>query len=150
MDHLGTASPFACRHHAALVRPYLARYLETCELFISRYSIGSADLKQSTSITNVPFPAVPPPNEELTSASNYIRQVSSEIGSAEGAQQKRLAKGKSAFYDPKKVCLQLSLYIRAKGLMITIRTKSSPFTWPSHGHPGKTNTSSWSVKTSTA
>lgn len=41
------------------------------------------------------------PDVSLATISNYIRSTSSAIGAAEGAQQKRLAKGKDIRYDPK-------------------------------------------------
>jgi len=59
-------------------------------------------LGESTSIQNALFPVVAEPQVSLTTAREYVRQTSSNITSAEGAQQKKLAKGKSAAFDPKK------------------------------------------------
>ena len=47
------------------------------------------------------FPSVPEPQPELTAALEYFRNTTSSIGAAEGAQQKKLAKGKAVSYDPK-------------------------------------------------
>lgn len=44
---------------------------------------------------------MPEPNLSLATISNYIRSTSSAISAADGAQQKRLAKGKDIRYDPK-------------------------------------------------
>lgn len=50
---------------------------------------------------DVLFPPIPTSNPSLTAASKYVEQIRGEIGSAEGAQLKRLAKGKQSSYDPK-------------------------------------------------
>jgi leucyl-tRNA synthetase len=60
-----------------------------------------AELSKGKIGQDIIFPTVSPSNPTLTSASNYVRQIQSSIGAAEGAQQKRLAKGKTASYDPK-------------------------------------------------
>ena len=44
---------------------------------------------------------MPDPNHTLTAILTYIRSTSSAISAADGAQQKRLAKGKDLRYDPK-------------------------------------------------
>lgn len=44
---------------------------------------------------------MPEPNLSFATISNYIRSTSSAISAADGAQQKRLAKGKDLRYDPK-------------------------------------------------
>lgn len=51
----------------------------------------------------VPFPKVADPTPALTATSNYVRQISSNIGAAEGTINKKLAKGKANMvsYDPK-------------------------------------------------
>lgn len=59
-------------------------------------------LHESTSIQNALYPTVPEPQVSLTIAREYVRQTSSNITSAEGAQQKKLAKGKAVTFDPKK------------------------------------------------
>jgi leucyl-tRNA synthetase len=59
-------------------------------------------LKKSDTIQNALFPKVSQPIPSLTAARDYVRTTSSNITSAEGAQVKRLAKGKTALFDPKK------------------------------------------------
>lgn len=59
-------------------------------------------LGEPASIQTALFPTVPEPKVSLTVAREYVRQTSSNITSAEGAQQKKLAKGKTALFDPKK------------------------------------------------
>ncbi|KAI9695300.1 MAG: cytosolic leucyl tRNA synthetase [Bogoriella megaspora] len=58
-------------------------------------------LKRPTTIQTALFPEVPQPELELTAAREYIRTTTSAITSAEGAQQKRMAKGKQTQFDPK-------------------------------------------------
>jgi leucyl-tRNA synthetase len=48
------------------------------------------------------FPQVPDPVPSLIAAASYIKNVTSAIGTAEGTQMKKLAKGKTAQFDPKK------------------------------------------------
>ena len=59
-------------------------------------------LFQPTTIQNELFPNVPSPKPSLTAARDYVRSTSSNILSAESAQQKKLAKGKATSFDPKK------------------------------------------------
>jgi leucyl-tRNA synthetase len=56
---------------------------------------------QSSTIQNEVFPQVADPEQSLIAASKYIRSVSAAVGAAEGAQQKRFARGKGVQYDPK-------------------------------------------------
>lgn len=58
-------------------------------------------LGNTTSIQHERFPTVPDQVASLTAAREYVRATSSNITSAEGAQQKKIAKGKAAKYDPK-------------------------------------------------
>lgn len=58
-------------------------------------------LGKTSSITLAPFPSVPSPDAALTAAREYARSVSGQITSAEGAQMKKIAKGKTSTYDPK-------------------------------------------------
>ena len=69
-----------------------------------------AELSKGKIGQDIIFPTVSPSNPTLTSASNYVRQIQSSIGAAEGAQQKRLAKGKTASYDPK-VDKKLTIFV---------------------------------------
>ncbi|GAB7350190.1 hypothetical protein MBLNU459_g0852t1 [Dothideomycetes sp. NU459] len=59
-------------------------------------------LGKENTIQNALFPEVPATKPELTAAREYIRNTSSSITSAEGAQMKRMQKGKATSYDPKK------------------------------------------------
>ncbi len=59
-------------------------------------------LGNSYSIQTALFPIVPEQNPSLTAAREYVRWTSSNITSAEGAQQKKLAKGKTLQFDPTK------------------------------------------------
>jgi leucyl-tRNA synthetase len=56
---------------------------------------------QKSTLTLEIFPTAPAPQPELTAASEYVHATTSSIGAAEGAQAKKLAKGKSTSYDPK-------------------------------------------------
>ncbi|THW05095.1 leucyl-tRNA synthetase [Aureobasidium pullulans] len=58
-------------------------------------------LGKPTTVQNELFPQVPETKPELTAAREYVRQTSGNITSAEGAQMKRMAKGKATNYDPK-------------------------------------------------
>jgi len=58
-------------------------------------------LKHTTSVQHEKFPVVPACVPALTAAREYVRVTASNITSAEGAQQKKIAKGKAARYDPK-------------------------------------------------
>jgi leucyl-tRNA synthetase len=57
-------------------------------------------LQKSDTVQRARWPDVATADPGLTAARNYIRSTVSGITSAEAAQQKRLAKGKSATYDP--------------------------------------------------
>jgi len=59
-------------------------------------------LKKGNTVQNALFPKVPEPIAGLTAARDYVRATSTNITSAEGQQVKRLAKGKTALFDPKK------------------------------------------------
>ncbi|KAH0559305.1 hypothetical protein GP486_004178 [Trichoglossum hirsutum] len=48
------------------------------------------------------FPEVPAPDPSLSAAREYVKAVSSNITSAEAAQQKKKDKGKNVAFDPKK------------------------------------------------
>lgn len=59
-------------------------------------------LKKPDTVQKALYPKVAPTNPSLTAAREYVRLTSSNITSAEGAQIKRLAKGKAALFDPAK------------------------------------------------
>lgn len=59
-------------------------------------------LSQPNTIQHAVFPSVAAPNPALTAARDYVRGTTSAITSAEGAQQKKQAKGKTTAFDPKK------------------------------------------------
>lgn len=59
-------------------------------------------LGEPSSIQHALFPNVSPPSPALTTARDYVRSTTSNITSAEGQQVKKLAKGKTASFDPKK------------------------------------------------
>jgi leucyl-tRNA synthetase len=59
-------------------------------------------LHKSETIQNATFPKVPAPSASLTAERDYVRLTSSNITSAEAAQQKKKAKGKDIGFDPKK------------------------------------------------
>jgi leucyl-tRNA synthetase len=61
-------------------------------------------LKKPDTVQNAifPDPETLPVKPELTAAREYVRSTSSAITSAEGAQLKRMQKGKQTSYDPKK------------------------------------------------
>lgn len=59
-------------------------------------------LHRPSTIQNQLFPTAPAPVASLTAAREYVRNTSSNITSAEAAQQKKKAKGKDIGYDLKK------------------------------------------------
>ncbi|KAF2871129.1 leucyl-tRNA synthetase-like protein [Massariosphaeria phaeospora] len=59
-------------------------------------------LDKPSTIQNELYPKVPLPKASLTASREYVRATSSNITSAEAAQQKKKAKGKDISYDPKK------------------------------------------------
>ena len=69
-------------------------------------------LKKPTTVQNELFPKVPARVASLTAIREYVRTTSSNITSAEAAQQKRKAKGKEISYDLKKP-KKLTIYAAA-------------------------------------
>jgi leucyl-tRNA synthetase len=59
-------------------------------------------LKKPATIQNALYPVVPAANAGLTAEREYVRVISSNITSAEAAQQKKKSKGKDISFDPKK------------------------------------------------
>ena len=90
--------------HAELVK----RYIELQALMVAVVAPHWAEhvwlevLKKPETVQRARFPAVPAQKPELTAARDYVRSTSSNITSAEGAQLKKMAKGKQTSYDPKK------------------------------------------------
>jgi leucyl-tRNA synthetase len=84
------------------------RYIEFQALLITPVAPHWADyiyqevLGKKETIQNARYPTVPDTIPSLTAAREYVRATTSNITSAEGAQVKRLAKGKAALFDPKK------------------------------------------------
>lgn len=66
-------------------------------------------LKKESSVQHARWPEVPATKPELNAAREYVRSTSSNITSAEGAQLKKMSKGKSTSYDVKKE-KKLSIY----------------------------------------
>lgn len=58
-------------------------------------------LKKPDTVQNALFPKVPEQQANLTAAREYVRTTQSNITSAEGAQLKKMQKGKQTSYDPK-------------------------------------------------
>ena len=70
-------------------------------------------LEKPSTIQNALYPVVPAPVAALTAAREYVRATSSNITSAEAAQQKKKAKGKDIGYDLKKP-KKLTIFAAAK------------------------------------
>jgi leucyl-tRNA synthetase len=70
-------------------------------------------LNKASTIQNALYPVVPAPRADLTAAREYVRATSSNITSAEAAQQKKKAKGKDIGYDLKKP-KKLTIFAAAK------------------------------------
>jgi leucyl-tRNA synthetase len=84
------------------------RYIELQALMITPLAPHWADyiwqevLNKKDTVQNALWPEVPETISSLTAAREYVRSTTSNITSAEGAQVKRLAKGKATQFDPKK------------------------------------------------
>ncbi|WPH04102.1 leucine--trna ligase, cytoplasmic [Acrodontium crateriforme] len=86
----------------------ISRYIELQALMVTVVAPHWAEhiwlevLKKPTTVQNARFPSAPAQNPSLTAARDYVRGTSSNITSAEGAQLKKMQKGKQTSYDPKK------------------------------------------------
>ncbi|KAK5112029.1 hypothetical protein LTR62_004563 [Meristemomyces frigidus] len=86
----------------------VTRYIELQALMVTVVAPHWAEhiwlevLKKSGSVQHALFPSVSATKPELDSAREYVRTTTSNITSAEGAQLKKMAKGKQTSYDPKK------------------------------------------------
>jgi leucyl-tRNA synthetase len=84
------------------------RYIELQALMLVPIAPHWADyvwqevLGKSDSIQNALWPEAAATDASLSAAQNFVRSTQSNVGSAEGAAMKRLAKGKAALFDPKK------------------------------------------------
>lgn len=93
---------------AGMHEDLVKKYIEYQALLITPVAPHWADyiwqevLSNKTTVQNALYPTVPAADPSLTAAREYVRSTSSNITSAEGAQVKRLAKGKTALFDPKK------------------------------------------------
>jgi leucyl-tRNA synthetase len=89
--------------HAELVK----RYVELQALMVTVVAPHWSEylwlevLKKGDTVQNARFPEVGKEDAKLTAAREYVRNTSSSITSAEGAQLKRMQKGKQTSYDPK-------------------------------------------------
>ena len=97
--------------HAACVR----KYVELQALLVTVVAPHWAEqiwrevLGKLETVQNALYPVVPDVDAALTAAREYVRGTSSAITSAEGAQLKRMGKGKATSYDVKKE-KKLSVY----------------------------------------
>lgn len=89
--------------HVDLVR----RYIELQALMVTPVAPHWAEyiwldvLGKASSVQNATFPKVPEQDPSLTAAREYARTTATAITSTEGAQMKKLAKGKASAFNPK-------------------------------------------------
>ncbi|KAI9038161.1 leucine--tRNA ligase CDC60 [Aspergillus affinis] len=89
-------------------RDMILRYIELQALLMAPIAPHWAEylwlevLKKPETIHFARFPEVPQPSPELLAASSYVRNTSSGITSAEANFTKKLSKGKSSSFDPRK------------------------------------------------
>jgi leucyl-tRNA synthetase len=100
-------------------RELILRYIELQALLLaviaphwSEY-IWLEVLKKPATIQSALWPVVPEPIASLTAEREYVRATSSNITSAEAAQQKKKAKGKDISFDPK-LPKKLTIFCAAK------------------------------------
>lgn len=100
--------------HAGIVKQYIQLQAIVLAPLISHWAeYIHCDVLRSTcpaSIHLVSFPQVADQDARLVAIRDYVRAVASSITSAEGAQQKKLAKGKIMSFDPKKT-KKLTIYM---------------------------------------
>jgi leucyl-tRNA synthetase len=93
---------------APMSRPLILRYVELQSLLICTIAPHWAEhmwrevLQKPDSIQNAQWPQVPHSDPVLSAAREYVKSTSSNITSAEAQAAKRMAKGKSAAFDPRK------------------------------------------------
>ena len=96
----------------------IKRYIELQSLMLQPIASHWAEymwrdvLGHDTTIQNARWPEVPATDNSLTAAREYVRNTQGSITAAEGAQQRKLAKGKTASYDPK-ADKKLSIFVAA-------------------------------------
>lgn len=101
--------------HAELIQ----RYVELQALMLTPLAPHWAEymwsdvLGKPATTQRARFPRAGPQDATLVAAREYVRSTTSNITSAEGAQQKKLAKGKTAAFDPKKD-KKLTIFIAAQ------------------------------------
>ncbi|KAI1625684.1 leucyl-tRNA synthetase [Exophiala viscosa] len=89
-------------------RPLVTRYVELQSLLIATIAPHWAEhmwlevLGKKDSIQNARWPEVPKSDPSLTATREYVKGTSSSITSAEALAAKKMAKGKSAAFDPRK------------------------------------------------
>jgi leucyl-tRNA synthetase len=90
-------------------RPLILRYITLQALLITPIAphwseyIWLEVLNKPETIQRAQWPSdVPQPNPALTAARDYVKSTSSNITSAEAQAAKKMAKGKSAAFDPRK------------------------------------------------
>ncbi|KAL9051082.1 MAG: hypothetical protein Q9162_006255, partial [Coniocarpon cinnabarinum] len=101
--------------HSDLIRKYIelqALMLQPIAPHWSEY-IWRDVLRHPSTIQTATWPTIPQPNAALTASYDYVRATTSAITSAEGAQQKKLAKGKTSSYDPK-ADKKLTIFVAAR------------------------------------
>ena len=95
------------------------RYIELQALMVTVVAPHWAEhiwlevLKKESTIQHARWPDVPDQKADLTAAREYVRTTSSNITSAEGAQLKKMQKGKQVSYDPKQA-KRLSIFCALK------------------------------------
>ena len=100
--------------HAKLAR----RFVEIQALLLTPIaphwcdSVWQELLHHDKSIQNALYPTVPAPDPTLSAAIEYVKSTGSSVTQAEGAQMKKLQKGKQASYDVAKA-KKLTVYIAA-------------------------------------
>lgn len=86
----------------------LLRYFEVQALLLAPIAPHWAEhiwlevLQKPASIHYARFPCVPSPSPELSAATTYVRTTSSNITSSEATLAKKLSKGKTSTFDPRK------------------------------------------------
>ncbi|KAI9760751.1 MAG: 2-isopropylmalate synthase [Chaenotheca gracillima] len=99
-------------------RDLVIRYIELQALLVTPIAPHWAEyiwlevLKKPTTIQTQLFPVVQSSDPALTSAREYVRTTSSNITSAEAAQQKKKDKGKNVAFDPRRP-KQLTIFAAA-------------------------------------
>jgi leucyl-tRNA synthetase len=95
------------------------RYMETQALLLSVFAPHWSEymwlevLKKGSTIHRATFPEAPAVDPILSAKRDYVRSMASNIGSAEGTQLKKKAKGKETSFDPKKP-KKLTIYMTDK------------------------------------